>query len=89
MLRLCSDSSRSYPGRLVRLCRFRCLEAAPCMATCRVTGQKSAEAIVGDRTPSRSDWTAGNKPGIVTDSREDLPRRRAEHREGEVPNELS
>jgi hypothetical protein len=41
------------------------------------------------RTPSQSDWTAGHKPGVVTDSREDLPRRRAEHREGEVPNELS
>ena len=39
------------------------------------------------RTPSQSDWTAGNKPGI--ESREDLPRRRAKHREGEVPNELS
>jgi len=33
------------------------------MATCWVTGQESAEAIVGDRTPPLSDWAAGNKPG--------------------------
>ena len=39
------------------------------------------------RTPSQSDWTAGNKPGI--ESREALPRRRAELEEGDViPHEL-
>ncbi len=62
---------------------------ARALVTAAVTEQESAKAIVGDRTPSRSDWTAGNKPGIVTDSREDLPRRRAEHREGKILYELS
>jgi hypothetical protein len=46
MLRLCSDSSRSYPGRSVRV-------AAPDTWVCALhgnmpgIGQKSAEAIVG------------------------------------------
>jgi len=47
MLRLCSDSSRSYPGRSVRI-------AVPVTWVCALhgnmpgIGQKSAEAIVGD-----------------------------------------
>jgi len=45
MLRLHSESSRSYPGRPVR--RAVAVLAAPCMATCREIGQESAEAIVG------------------------------------------
>ena len=44
MLRLCSESSRPYPGRPVRQAAFK---AAPCVATCRVIGQESAEVIVG------------------------------------------
>ena len=46
MLRLCSDSSRSYPGRSVRI-------AVPDVRGCALhgnmpgTGQKSAKAIVG------------------------------------------
>lgn len=53
---------------------------APVMATCRGTGQESAEAIVG----------RGNKPGEMEKKPgKDLPRRRAEHREGKNRHELS
>ena len=54
MPRLLSERSRSYtpqggtelsPGRSVR--RAVAVLAAPCMATCRVIGQESAEVIVG------------------------------------------
>ena len=54
MLRLCSDRSRSYtpqggikqsPGRPVR--RAVAVSTAPSMATCRVIGHESAEAIAG------------------------------------------
>jgi hypothetical protein len=54
------------------------------MATCRVTGQESAEAIVGKDVTTHGGVVAGNKPGIVTDSREDLLCRRAELEEGDV-----
>ncbi len=47
-------------------------------------GQKSAEAIVGKDVTTPGSVVAGNKPGIVTDSREDLPCRRAELEEGDV-----
>ena len=58
MLRLCSHSSRLRAEALQRAGTFLSgeicpalplsyLKAAPCMATCRVTGQKSAKAIVG------------------------------------------
>jgi hypothetical protein len=47
-------------------------------------GQKSAEAIVGKDVITHGGVMAGNKPGIVTDSREDLPCRRAELEEGDV-----
>ena len=43
MLRLCSHSSRPYPGRSVWIA---VLWTAPIMATCSVTRQKSAAAIV-------------------------------------------
>jgi hypothetical protein len=46
--------------------------------------QKSAEAIVGKDVTTHGGVVAGNKPGIVTDSREDLPCRRAELEEGDV-----
>ena len=47
MLRLCSDSSRSYPGRSASLCISQERRGAVKVA---VMEQKSAEAIV-DRTP--------------------------------------
>ena len=81
MLRLCSDSSRSYPGRSVRI-------AVPDVWDCALhgnmpgTGQKSAKAIVGvGRRPhaiGRLETSRGRTP-------EDLPRRRAERRIGEEP----
>ena len=61
MLRLCSHSSRSYPGRSVRI-------AAPDTWVCALhgnmpgIGQKSAEAIVGADVAA-SDPATGNKPG--------------------------
>ena len=77
MLRLHSHSSRSYPGRPVRSATPS--GVAPVMETCRGTGQESAEAIVDARKQARQKW----KPG------KDLPRRRAEHREGKNLYELS
>ncbi len=69
MLRLCSDSSRSYPGRSVRI-------AVPDAWVCALhgnmpgTGQKSAEAIVGaDAVPLRLDgWKQARhrEPGRLT-----------------------
>lgn len=56
------------------------LGVAPVMATCRGTGQESAEAIVGARKQARR---KEEKPG------KDLPRRRAEHRGGKNLYELS
>jgi hypothetical protein len=50
------------------------------MATCRVIGQESAEAILGARKQARE---KGKKTG------KDLPRQRAEHREGKNLYELS
>ena len=47
-------------------------------------GQKSAEAIVGKDVTTHGGVVARNKPGIVTDSREDLPCRRAELEERDV-----
>jgi len=84
MLRLCSDSSRSYPGRSVRI-------AAPDTWVCALhgnmpgIGQKSAEAIVGAR---RCRQRSGNWKQ-ARHYREALPRRRAERRKGRSPNELS
>jgi len=49
------------------------------MATCRVIRQESAEAIVGERKQARQKGKTGK----------DLPRRRAEHREGKNLYELS
>jgi len=81
MLRLCSDSSRSYPGRSVRI-------AVPDVCGCALHGhmlgivQKSAKAIVGvGRRPlaiGRLETSRGRTP-------EDLPRRRAERRIGKEP----
>jgi len=52
--------------------------------TAAMMGQKSAEAIAGKDVTTQGSVVAGNKPGIVTDSREDLPCRRAELEEGDV-----
>ena len=61
MLRLHSERSRSYPGRPVR--QAVVASAAPCVATCRVIGQESAEAIVGaGRLPTEAS-EIGNEPG--------------------------
>jgi hypothetical protein len=49
-----------------------------------VMGQKSAEARVDKDVTTHGSVVAGNKPGIVTDSRDDLPCRRAELEEGDV-----
>ena len=79
MLRLCSDSSRSYPGRSVPLCISQERRGAIMVA---VMEQKSAKAIVGaGRRPKaigRLETSRGRTP-------EDLPRRRAERRIGEEP----
>jgi hypothetical protein len=78
MLRLCSDSSRSYPGRSAPLCVSQEKRGTVKVA---VMEQKSAKAIVG----------VGRRPlaiGRLETSRvspEALPRRRAERRIGEEP----
>ncbi len=57
------------------------------MATCRGTGQESAEAVVGATPFQMMDWLETSlvkrrKPGSLT-------HRRAEHREGKSRYELS
>jgi hypothetical protein len=47
-------------------------------------GAEVSKAIVGKDVTTHGSVVAGNKPGIVTDSREDLPCRRAELEEGDV-----
>jgi hypothetical protein len=62
MLRLYSDSSRSYPGRSVRT-------AVPVAWDCALHGNMPSDLTEVSRshsrrrTPSPCDWTAGNKPG--------------------------
>ena len=79
MLRLCSDSSRSYPGRSAPLCISQEKRGTVKVA---VMEQKSAEAIVGvGRRPlaiGRLETSRGSTPEV-------LPRRRAERRIGEEP----
>ena len=67
MPRLCRHSSRPYPGRPVRHA-VPILGAARPPETAEVTGQESAEAVVG----------AGKRALF----REASPRRRAEHETG-------
>lgn len=62
MLRLCSDSSRPYPGRSVRTAVSNAWDCA-LHGNMPGTGQKSAKAIVGVGRRPPCDWTAGNKPG--------------------------
>jgi len=75
MLRLCSESSRSYPGRPVR--RAVAVLTAPRMATCRVIGQESAacqgvaqraktEGHSRRRTLPQGLETSPAKPGSLT-----------------------
>ena len=47
-------------------------------------GQKSAEVVVGKDVTIHGGVVAGNKPGVFTDSREDLPCQRTELEEGDV-----
>ena len=60
MLRLCSDSSRSYPGRSAPLCISQERRGAVKVA---VMEQKSAEAIVDKDSTTHGGVVAGNKPG--------------------------
>ena len=60
MLRLCSDSSRSYPGRSVPLCISQERRGTVKVA---VMGQKSAEAIVDMDSTTHGGVVAGNEPG--------------------------
>ena len=71
MLRLCSKSSRSYPGRPVRHA-VRILTASDA-ATYRVIGQESAGVICRRRRNE------------LHKSAEDSLRRRTEHRAGKEP----
>jgi len=71
MPRLHSDRSRPYPGRPAR--QAVAVTAAPCVATCRVIGQESAEAIVGVGSHPTGAWATGNELGEEK-SREDSSR---------------
>jgi len=63
---------------------MRFVRKARSPVTVAVMGQKSAEAIVGKDVTTHGSVVAGNKPGIVIESREDLPCRRVELEEGDV-----
>ena len=72
MLRLHSHSSRSYPGRPARFAPPS--GVAPGMATCRGTGQESAEAIVDARKQARrkeKNWERLTPPKGRTQRREE------------------
>ena len=78
MLRLCSDSSRSYPGRSAPLCISQERRGAVKVA---VMGHKSAEAIVDKESTTHGSVVAGNELGKAG---MDSPCRRAELEEGDV-----
>ena len=78
MLRLCSHSSRSYPGRSAPLCISQERRGAVKVA---VMEQKSAEAIVDKDSTTHGGVVAGNEPGKAG---MDSPCRRAELEEGDV-----
>jgi hypothetical protein len=70
MARLHKGSLRSYtpqggtelsPGRPVQ--RAVAVTAAPCVATCSVIGQESAEAIFGDGSHHAGTMETGNELG--------------------------
>jgi hypothetical protein len=71
MARLHKGSSRSYPGRPAR--QAVVVMAALCVATYRVIGQESAEAIVGVGSHPKGAWVNGNELGEEK-SREDSSR---------------
>ena len=78
MLRLCSDSSRSYPGRPV-------WRAVPRKRISILHGN-----MRGDQTGvSRGHSRCGNKPGETDSKPGSLTRRRAEHEERKDNHELS
>ena len=60
MLRLCSDSSRSYPGRSSPLCISLERRGAVKVA---VMEQKSAEVVVDKEATAHGGVVAGNEPG--------------------------
>jgi len=60
MLRLHNHSSRSYPGRPARFAPSS--GVVPVMATCRGTGQESAEAIVGVGSCHKAAWQLETSP---------------------------
>lgn len=73
MPRLCSKSSRPYPGRPVRRAVF---QTAPVAATQPVIGQESAEVIVGEDAgfvAYRLETSRGGRDAEAS------PRRRTEH----------
>ncbi|NOR26440.1 MAG: hypothetical protein GQ542_19040 [Desulforhopalus sp.] len=59
------------PGRPVQ--QAADVLAAPCVVTCRVFGQESAEAILGAGSHPKGAWETGNEPGEEK-SLEDSPR---------------
>ncbi len=61
MLRSCSERLRSYPGRPVQ--RAVKVTTAPCVATCSVIGQESAEAVLGEGNLLKGAEEIGNEPG--------------------------
>jgi len=83
MLRLCSDSSRSYPGRSAS--RAIVPDGAAAGNGCRDEAEVSKSHSRRGRRPlaiGRLETSRGRTP-------EALPRRRAERRMGRSPNELS
>ena len=87
MLRLCGHSSRSYPGRPVRLAGSRkriCVQHGNMQddQTGVSRGHSRCDAVPGD-------GMAGNKPGENERKPGSLTHRRAEHREGKDYHEFS
>ena len=78
MLRLCSESQRSYPGRPVWLAASRKGNSIP------YGNIQDDQAGV-----SRSHSRRGNKPGETDSKPGSLTRRRAEHEERKDNHELS
>jgi len=79
MLRLCSDSSRSYPGRPAR--------RGVVLYDSALYGNMQGDRAGVSRGHSRCEETSPVKE--ATKAGKDLPRRRAEHREGKNLYELS
>jgi len=84
MLRLCSHSSRSYPGRPVPHAIFFLM--ARLLVTAAVMGQESAEAIVG---AGRCHQRSGNWKQAGAEPRKPYPAEGPNEEEGNRTNELS